>query len=215
MLSRGLIVWLLACAAAFGQGATNKSGKSTAKAQSRRGYSVGGLLIIKDEGCAKDAARAMVVQGLEERKILSSMIDYGCARLTREDLIYVVLVGENSKPVTISGYTFVNAIVMLDVELTKKLHSGRLPDFKSGEDDFLQGWIFESKVNGLTAQDVGAAIDRSRHHSESEGVDIKCTPEEIAAHNKAHPEQHWEDGISFMESRGDEKLAGRASCRDE
>jgi hypothetical protein len=51
----------------------------TAPKQSTGGYAVTPVL-IKDEGCAKDYLRALSLDGLEERKGMAELYDYGCIK---------------------------------------------------------------------------------------------------------------------------------------
>jgi hypothetical protein len=44
-------------------------------------YVVSDVVLARDEGCAKDLAKAAALEGLEQRKLIADLFSYGCAQL--------------------------------------------------------------------------------------------------------------------------------------
>ena len=71
--------------------------KTTAKGDANKepklddysGYALLDTILIKDVGCAKDYAKARHAEGIERRKMLADLFEYGCIELLR--LVYAVI----------------------------------------------------------------------------------------------------------------------------
>lgn len=71
------------------QNATDKPARPPAKSQTIDGYVITPT-ILKDAGCARDYAKALQIGGLEGRKQLAGLAEYGCIETVHADALYYV-----------------------------------------------------------------------------------------------------------------------------
>jgi hypothetical protein len=102
-------------------------------------------LIAKDEGCAKDLAKASRMEGLEQRKFLADLFIYGCVRFS-------------------PGPHLVQILALREFgEGDKKVHVSRVEMLSSKTNETLYGWILSDNLISRDLIDkVIAAMEQKR-----------------------------------------------------
>jgi hypothetical protein len=78
----GMMATLLSAAPAFSQAALKKF-----EPPDSRLFTGGKTFMVKDEGCLKDYARALAMEGIQQRKALLELLTYHCAEPFGDSLV--------------------------------------------------------------------------------------------------------------------------------
>jgi hypothetical protein len=113
------------------------------KAPEPPAYAVENPLLAKDEGCAKDYAKALTLEGLEQRKILADLIAFGCVTTPYPGHYLVNILELREFPVGDHKVQFANVKLML-----MSLYA----DAKYTQ--VLEGWIFRPTMTKFTKEQM-------------------------------------------------------------
>ena len=105
--------------------------------------------VAKDEGCARDYARALALEGIEQRKMLADLVRYGCLDIM-DGAVYRAFISESR--------TFVGGkqeFAMVKVRLTSSRET--LP---VGAAVLKEGWVLRRSL--ATSGEIAAAKTAGR-----------------------------------------------------
>jgi hypothetical protein len=109
--------------------------------------------IFKDDGCARDFVKAQSLSGVEKRKALAEIAQYGCVE-ERTDAIYTAIVVESSTVALKTQKVKISKVVtILEGERTSQLGGDPLAASLGAE-----GWIIDSDLRRLDAVEFDALI---------------------------------------------------------
>jgi hypothetical protein len=117
-----------------------------------------GSLLFKDAGCVVDYLKAQASSGLEKRKALAELVQYGCVEELKA--IYSVFI-KSTKSLAISKGAAAVKASELDAILDRKrmerlLGKGSAPD---SSELFKHGWVLDADI--LIEEELDAIIERS------------------------------------------------------
>jgi len=149
---------------AFACSAQTKSGKTT-KAESQepgaiQGFALPGTVLIKDIGCAKDYVKALATEGVQQRKMIAELFEYGCAERLR--FVYLMFSSEKPQGVPSSDkrtVTLWKVSGILDYTLSEKL----LGQVDSAASEFgREGWVVNNDFLQLSEDAMTARIEKAK-----------------------------------------------------
>jgi hypothetical protein len=118
-------------------------------------------LVFKDDGCAKDYLKAQALSGVEKRKALAEIAEYGCLE-ERLNAIYHAAVASTTSVVLSKTQTvkISRVSVIVDWDRTGRL-LGKEPDYEHTSLGAV-GWIIDSDLLRLTEAQVDALIAKQK-----------------------------------------------------
>ena len=152
-MRRSTVACALLALSMFGQ-----AGKPPVKTS---GYVIGSLL-LKDEGCAKDALKVTQSSGLERRKLIADLIAYGCAEKLRDDLFYTGT-SSVSAPLSQPGRKAYSVYLLYDNKLSNFAAGSRV-DY-GNEDIEKRGWVLDSDFLLIPEPDMWIMVAKRKEQS--------------------------------------------------
>ena len=151
-----LLVVALACVA------QTKSGKKEPqdKPSAIQGFVLPGTVLAKDIGCAKDYAKALTAEGVQQRKMIADLFEYGCA----EQLRFVYVMWSSEKPQAVPSsekrtVTFWKVSGLLNHTMSDKL----LGKVDSAASEFgKEGWVVNNDFLQLSEDAMMAKIEKAK-----------------------------------------------------
>ena len=148
-----LLVIALACVA---QTKTGKATKAEPQKKAASGYILPGTVLAKDLGCAKDYVKALAAEGVQQRKLLADLFDYGCAERVR--FVYTMF--------SFEPQVVVPEKTSLTVWKVKGIVSQKLSELMGQSDNSTasefnkDGWVVDADFVQLSEDAMTARIER-------------------------------------------------------